>query len=57
MFDVLETVKSYREPLSSLAALKLRSMSSIKRDVKKKSSPRPEDEVLSRDPAHSVSFP
>ena len=29
MFGVLETVKSYREPLSSLAALKLRSMSAM----------------------------
>ena len=29
MFDVLETVKSYREPLSSLATLKLRSMSDM----------------------------
>src|SRR5205814_7593218 len=28
-------------------------MSSIKRDVKKKASPRPESEIFSRDPAHS----
>ena len=29
-----------------------RSMSSIKRDVKKKAPPRPEGEIFSRDPAH-----
>jgi hypothetical protein len=28
-------------------------MSSIKRDVKKKALPRPESEIVSRDPAHS----
>ena len=29
-------------------------MSSIKRDVKKKAPPRPEEEIVSRDPAHCV---
>jgi hypothetical protein len=33
------------------------SMSSIKRDVKKKAPPRPEAEILSRDPAHLGSLP
>jgi hypothetical protein len=32
-------------------------MSSIKRDVKKKAPPRPEAEILSRDPAHLVLLP
>ncbi len=57
----LQTVRNEAKTLGRVCAplRKLKSMSSIKRDVKKKAPPRPEGEkILSRDPAHfTVSVP
>ena len=50
--ELVTVVNRRSHKLAPFVRQKPRSMSSIKRDVKKKAPPRPEAEIVSRDPAH-----